>query len=64
MAKAKELLFTPFTVTRFAMNRNHTFACFRAAKIILPVAASGNDSHRNFSRAATGNIYSPGYGSI
>ena len=27
----KVLLFTPFTVTRFAMHRNHAFAWFRAA---------------------------------
>ena len=28
MAKAKELLFTPFTVTRFAMHRNHALHDF------------------------------------
>ena len=28
MAKAKELLFTPFTVTHFAMHRNHALHDF------------------------------------
>ena len=42
MAKAKELLFTPFTVTRFAMHRNH--ACSqKTPRGMLPVNSNAKD---------------------
>ena len=42
MAKAKELLFTPFTVTRFAMHRNHALHDFAPQ-----LSGSVNFVHKN-----------------
>ena len=50
MAKAKELLFTPFTVTHFAMHRNHALHDFapelcsqKTPRGMLPVNSNAKD---------------------